>query len=1373
MGLYSASFLKGTNFFCKFSPVTSRDHQLPENSSSKSSHQSISFIKIRSWRHHASRRGEFLPVCGARLRRPSRRRNSLREKLIGSGEAQVRELSEIPILDSNSHGSDHAVVGTKSMGLSSDFDDTSERVESIGISSKNVEFSGSDSALWDRLEYWVELYKKDSEFWGIGSGPIFTVYQDSEGNVLRVSVSEDEISRRDQSKIAHAKFIAKEIESGACLLPKNSSIAKFIVEGKQTSLIDGVLSIPLQVNPLLKLFPRVGLTVLCCSSVLWVVTNFFVKKIDKMERSSEEIEMLRRKKKARMEEEVKKINVEVLQDVQKLPVGSFDKRPQLDRGELMQNIMQAKKLRENFTLSASSSDFGVQDPEFDRKVREIREMAKQAREEERREHAQFDEKGDGDGISVRSGVSKGPNGSRSASAEIKSREEAHKGPPTSNCSLVDSEKNKSISAPLDRKEVLVEDNLISTENVSATSEIAKSSKEITDNINAEKTALAVNMTLSEDVFRNKEIEQQMESLILSDREINSTSTDAFSRVPGRNKPKFISSIREAKEYLARKRTSAVDNMQADQVTQVKRQPGVIEAENGTYADTPNEENIQNHSFSAKVVDFSHVNEPPDVGFVKRAIEVSDNSCANAVSEMRHIDNVTKPDLNKGSIGFTKLFDSVDGFRMTEEKYLNNHDQIQDDKSGEILSFNGGLQKGDAGKHNTLTDSIDLRFEKLNNEHKVTNKIATNCSNYTSDSTHTSESCKISLDESCLNVGLPSVVSYNNDGEFPSQEFNNAKDNNNSMPGSNFEKHKHDIGVSDISTNDTVSTDGSCVSDALKVSMKNKTAELYDGQIVSGVKLDDLSVGNPCSGNGSFDDSKVARDLGDLSRSETSFIQDPVVVNCDTEAKPAIDEKTWLETNFHEFDHIVKKIGVGFRENYMMAREKTQDMSSLSAEISELGLTEGDEELEWMNNEKLREIVFRVRENELSGRDPFHLLDADDKQAFFEGLECKAEKVNKKLLGLHEWIHSRVENLDYGADGISLDDPPEKIVPRWKGPSFDKTPEFLNNSALQRKAFLAGKVGASEALEDTSTSSPQQQKTLNSSDSPLSPVNGENRKAQTLIESSDGSSRVGRKGGKEHWEHTKKWSQDFLNVYNSQTDPEIKSIMRDMGKDLDRWLTEKDRQDVADLVTRLSNRRRKFIEKKMDKLKREMQMFGPQAVVSKYREYSDEKEEDYLWWLDLRSVLCIELYTAEDGNPRVGFYSLEMAADLVLDPKQYHVIAFEDPGDAKNFCYIIQAHMDMLGSGKAFVIARPPKDAFRDAKADGFNVTVIRKGEIKLNVDQTLEEVEEEITEIGSKIYHDKIMHERGVDIRSLLRGVINAEKSTKRSKRVLKKPTKN
>lgn len=449
----------------------------------------------------------------------------------------------------------------------------------------------------------------------------------------------------------------------------------------------------------------------------------------------------------------------------------------------------------------------------------------------------------------------------------------------------------------------------------------------------------------------------------------------------------------------------------------------------------------------------------------------------------------------------------------------------------------------------------------------------------------------------------------------------------------------------------------------------------------------------------------------------------------------IDRESWVEENFEKFDPLIKTIGEGFRENYMSAQEKVKD-SMVSAEISELGLADNDEELEWMKDEKLREIVLQVRDNEVSGRDPFHLMDTADQQAFFKGLELKAAKVNEKLSGLHEWVHSRIENLDYGREGISLDDPLEKMVPRWKGAAIDQELQSLKKNTEQNPLT----------------------KPLNVSNRSL---NGASTSNNTFIECSDGTRRPGKKMGKEHWEHTKKWSQGFLEVYNSETDPEIKSIMKDMGKDLDKWITEKETKEVANLMTRIPKRQRRYIQKKMDKLKKELDMFGPQAVVSKYKEYSDEQEEDYFWWLDLQYVLCIELYTVEDGVQKIGFYSLEMAAELELEPKQYHVIAFEDPADSKNFCYIVQAHMEMLGSGSAFVVARPPKDAFREAKANGFNVTVIKKGEMKLNIDQTVEEVEEKITEIGSKIYHDKIMSERGIDIRTLMKGLISADKAKK------------
>ncbi|XP_017975378.1 PREDICTED: uncharacterized protein LOC18613973 isoform X3 [Theobroma cacao] len=469
---------------------------------------------------------------------------------------------------------------------------------------------------------------------------------------------------------------------------------------------------------------------------------------------------------------------------------------------------------------------------------------------------------------------------------------------------------------------------------------------------------------------------------------------------------------------------------------------------------------------------------------------------------------------------------------------------------------------------------------------------------------------------------------------------------------------------------------------------------------------------------------------------------------------SLKTENWIENNFHDVEPVLKKIGDGFRENYMVAKEKVDEQLNVDTEITQLGSNEDESELEWIKDDRLREIVFQVRENELAGRDPFHLMDAEEKLAFFQGLEKKVEKENKKLSHLHEWLHSNIENLDYGADGISLYDPPEKIVPRWKGPPLEKSPELLNNFQEQRKALFTGKteLDLKRKLQD-----------------------GDPKDSKIVVEGSDGSVKPGKKSGKEYWQHTKKWSRGFLESYNAETNPEVKSIMKDMGKDLDRWITEKEIQEAADLMTKLPERNKKFMEKKLNKLKREMELFGPQAVVSKYREYAEDKEEDYLWWLDLRHVLCIELYTFDNEEQRIGFYALEMAADLELEPKPHHVIAFEDTGDCKNFCYIIQDHMDMLGNGRAFIVPQPPKDAFREAKANGFGVTVIRKGELQLNVDQTLEEVEEQICEIGSKIYHDKIMCERSVDISSLMKGVLGVSgKPTRRrrSKKKFKRPTK-
>lgn len=208
------------------------------------------------------------------------------------------------------------------------------------------------------------------------------------------------------------------------------------------------------------------------------------------------------------------------------------------------------------------------------------------------------------------------------------------------------------------------------------------------------------------------------------------------------------------------------------------------------------------------------------------------------------------------------------------------------------------------------------------------------------------------------------------------------------------------------------------------------------------------------------------------------------------------------------------------------------------------------------------------------------------------------------------------------DGISIYDPPEKIIPRWKGPPVEQIPQVLNEFLDKRKANSTRNMKPVMKDENSSAKKSADSSLQGKKNDSIAPIT-KLKNPKTVIEGSDGSVKVGKKSGKEYWQHTKKWSQGFLDSYNAETDPEIKSTMKDIGKDLDRWITEKEIEEAAELMDKLPDRNKSFVEKKLNKLKREMELYGPQAVVSKYREYADDKEEDYLWWLDLPYVLvCI-------------------------------------------------------------------------------------------------------------------------------------------------------
>lgn len=255
-----------------------------------------------------------------------------------------------------------------------------------------------DSVLMTKLESWVEQYKRDSEYWGIGSEPIFTVTQDSDGNVKRVSINEDEIFRRNQVdqresedlsevnlKILHAKSLAGEMESGKNVIPRNSSVAKFVIQGQESGIFKAIQGFTLQPNLLEKL-PKVGTMVLYGFIALWALKKLFTSGNKEVQYTELEKEMMRRKIKSRKEKEtLENVKVEVVQEPLEVPMSSIEK-PRLDKQELMNNIARAKLQNGNMALLDSSSSSTAKSMEFDDKIQEIRKMARQAREIEDREH---------------------------------------------------------------------------------------------------------------------------------------------------------------------------------------------------------------------------------------------------------------------------------------------------------------------------------------------------------------------------------------------------------------------------------------------------------------------------------------------------------------------------------------------------------------------------------------------------------------------------------------------------------------------------------------------------------------------------------------------------------------------------------------------------------------------------------------------------------------------------------------------------------------------------------------------------------------------------------------------------------------------------
>lgn len=350
----------------------------------------------------------------ARFGRPASRRNSLRKKLVDEGKVRENPIplapsSDFQLLQRNLDDTESfldktngATVRESDSSCGFVDDNAAQRSRASELNSKSLR----ESVLTTKLESWVEQYKRDSEYWGVGSEPIFTVVQDSDGKVKRVSINEDEIFRRNRVeqqeaedlsevkfKILHAKGLAGEMESGKNVIPRNSSVAKFVTQGQESGLLKAIQGFTLQPNLSEKL-PKVGTMVLYGFIALWALKQLFYSGNKEVEYTEEEKEMMRRKLKSRKEKEkLENVRVEVVQEPLELTMASIE-MPRLDKQELMNSIARAKSQNGNVASVESSSSSTAKSVGFDDKIVEIRKLARRARAIEDREHHSVDVDGE-------------------------------------------------------------------------------------------------------------------------------------------------------------------------------------------------------------------------------------------------------------------------------------------------------------------------------------------------------------------------------------------------------------------------------------------------------------------------------------------------------------------------------------------------------------------------------------------------------------------------------------------------------------------------------------------------------------------------------------------------------------------------------------------------------------------------------------------------------------------------------------------------------------------------------------------------------------------------------------------------------------------
>eukprot|EP00850_Spirogloea_muscicola_P021084 SM000236S08004 [mRNA] locus=s236:122801:127604:+ [translate_table: standard] len=442
--------------------------------------------------------------------------------------------------------------------------------------------------------------------------------------------------------------------------------------------------------------------------------------------------------------------------------------------------------------------------------------------------------------------------------------------------------------------------------------------------------------------------------------------------------------------------------------------------------------------------------------------------------------------------------------------------------------------------------------------------------------------------------------------------------------------------------------------------------------------------------------------------------------------------------------------------------------------------ESVEKQDWMEDDELREIVFAVRDNEAAGQPPFDGLSAAAERRFFAGLEAKYAGVGERVRDL---ANSHVANLDYGRAGVALNDSPQEYRPRLRevsGEHAASSEAFSGQFRKHRESIIdryketnRKANGSSDAGHSQSEARSAKVDQCQSQDvGPASTLPGQEEANDTVQESSRSSLARGHEGvtsstgphtvasslgSRPAWEHTRRWAAGLQQKYDQEIDPQVKSLMEEVGKDLKRWVTEEEVEAFGKVLDRGEEATHRYIDEAFAigkaKLQEQEARFGRDVMVEKYHEYKIDEVEDARWWLRLPFVVCIALQMESNGERRDGLYSLDMAPLTAIDdrdsPARLHVVAFEDRREAERFRNLLSISDEHHEDFPELQLHKP-QELLDEANDEGHEVTVLRQGQLALAPGQLIEDVESRIIAIGGARYVDEALRNRAIDLNAAI-----------------------